>query len=573
MSIVLIGLPACGKTTVGEALAERLRVGFADTDVLVEQRTGKLIREIFAEDGEACFRELELQAAVEALAGHGVVSLGGGAVMTEAIQDLLAGHQVVWLDVSVVTLTRRAGMNQLRPLLLGDVRSQLAELAAIRLPVYERLATCRIDAEQPVETIVDQIFEVLRTFSHRVEPVAFSTFQTNQPQYVAFPDDANPTCCGGLDGDSLFATGSTRCENARETTVIPVCGERAYEVVVGRGVAGRVGSAVGASRVAIIHPPVMGRRAAELAERLPRASLIEVPPGESAKSVAVLEGCWRGLAQAGFTRSDAVVGLGGGTTTDLAGFVAATYLRGVSHVAIPTTVVGMADAAVGGKTGIDLPEGKNLVGAFWEPKVVLCDLDLLAGLPDEQVRAGLAEVVKCGFIADPQILEAVRADPMSARDVASPALAEILTRAIRVKAEVVSGDFREQDDPNRVGRAALNYGHTLGHAIEKHEHFTWGHGNAVAVGMVFAAELSRRLGLIGPDEVTGHRSLLESLELPVSYDGATWDDLRATMGLDKKARGSHLRMVLLEGVGRTVIVADPDEEALRESYRAIGGRA
>ena len=537
MSIVLIGLPACGKTTVGEALAARLGLGFTDTDILVEQRTGKLIREIFADDGEAHFRSLEQQAAAEALSQPGVVSLGGGAVMTPAIQELLTGHQVVWLDVSVVTLTRRAGMNQLRPLLLGDIRAQLTELAAVRLPVYQRLATCRVDADQRVEAVVDQICEGLRAFLPH-----------------------------------------TRGTNVRKTAeVISVRGERAYEVVVGHGVLDRVGSVVGSARAAIIHPPVLGDRAAELAGQLPGAVLIEVPAGESAKTVAVLEHCWRELAQAGFTRSDAVIGLGGGSTTDLAGFVAATYLRGITHIAVPTTVIGMADAAVGGKTGINLPEGKNLVGAFWEPKAVLCDLDLLESLPINQVRAGLAEVVKCGFIADRQILDVVdshaRNQPLEAvGDVGSPAFAEIVVRAIRVKAEVVSEDFREQDDPNRVGRAALNYGHTLGHAIEKHEDFTWSHGNAVAVGMVFAAELACRLGLIGSDEVARHRDLLESLGLPVSYNCADWDDLRATMGLDKKARGSHLRMVLLDGIGRTVIVADPDETALREACRAIGVR-
>ena len=533
MSIVLIGLPACGKTTVGEALAARLGLGFTDTDILVEQRTGKLIREIFADDGEAHFRQLEQQAAAEALSQPGVVSLGGGAVMTPAIQDLLTGHQVVWLDVSVVTLTRRAGMNQLRPLLLGDIRAQLTELAAVRLPVYERLATCRVNADQRVDAVVNQICEALRAFLPH-----------------------------------------TRGTDVRKTAeVISVRGERAYEVVVGPGVLEEVGSVVGSARVAIIHPPVLGDRAAELAGRLPEAVLIEVPAGESAKTVAVLEHCWRQLAQVGFTRSDAVIGLGGGTTTDLAGFIAATYLRGVTYFAVPTTVIGMADAAVGGKTGINLPEGKNLVGAFWEPKTVLCDLGLLESLPIEQVRAGLAEIVKCGFIADRQILDVVQSDPAGSCDVGSPSLMDVLTRAIRVKAEVVSEDFREQDDPNRVGRAALNYGHTLGHAIEKHEDFTWSHGNAVAVGMVFAAELACRLGLIGDDEVARHRDLLESLGLPISYHGADWDDLRATMGLDKKARGSHLRMVLLEGIGRTVIVSDPDEAALRQSYQAIGGRA
>jgi len=270
------------------------------------------------------------------------------------------------------------------------------------------------------------------------------------------------------------------------------------------------------------------------------------------------------------TRSDAVIGLGGGATTDLAGFLAATMLRGISYLSIPTTVLGMADAAVGGKTGINLPEGKNLVGAFYEPRGVLCDLDLLDTLPDKEIRSGLGEILKAGFIADPHILDLAEQDPSKLLDTGSDEFADALTRAIGIKAEVVSADLRENSTTG-VGREALNYGHTLGHAIEKAEGYTWPHGYAVSVGMVFAAEVACRLGLIGPDVVARHRTVLESVGLPVSYAGAPWETIRATMSVDKKARGSHLRLVLLDGIGRVRVVKDVDEEILRRSFMAVGG--
>jgi len=295
-----------------------------------------------------------------------------------------------------------------------------------------------------------------------------------------------------------------------------------------------------------------------------------VADGEESKTAAELERCWRTLAQAGLTRSDAVIGLGGGTTTDLAGFVAATYLRGVAFVNLPTTVLGMTDAAVGGKTGINLAEGKNLVGAFYEPRAVVCDLDLLAGLPAEQVRSGLAEIVKHGFIADPVILQVAEADPAAVADTTSAAFLDSLARAIQIKADVVAHDFREQGATG-AGRAALNYGHTLGHAIEQVEGFTWPHGYAVSVGMVFAAEVARRLDLLGQPEVDRHRTLLTALGLPVSYAGAPWERIRTSMSRDKKARGSHLRLVLLTGIGQVTLVADPPEALLQDAYAAIGG--
>ncbi|MDR2974239.1 MAG: 3-dehydroquinate synthase [Propionibacteriaceae bacterium] len=520
MSVVLIGLPASGKTTVGAALATVLGLSFIDTDVLIEERTGSLVREIFADQGEDHFRQLEQVAAADALASGGVVSLGGGAIMTEAIRAMLPGHQVVWLDVSVVTLTRRAGMNRLRPLLLTDVRAQMSALAAKRLPVYERTATWRVDAEQPVDDIVAQIMDHLASAA-----VVTVRVEADQP----------------------------------------------YDVLIGRGVASKLVERLeGVARIAILHPPVLHDRAAAMAAKLPGAMLIEAPAGEAAKTTTVLDHCWRALAQAGFTRSDAVVGLGGGTTTDLAGFVAATMLRGLPYFSLPTTVLAMADAAVGGKTGVNLPEGKNLVGAFWEPRAVACDLDFLGDLPSAEVASGLGEIIKCGFIADSEILDLARLDPQALTNTSTPAFAEALTRAIQVKTAVVSQDLREQAKAGQVGREALNYGHTLAHAIEKVEGFTWAHGAAVAVGMVFAAEVARRLGLLNDDEVALHREVLASVGLPVSYHASDWSQLRSVMSVDKKARGNHLRLVLLEGIGHPTALADIPEDLLADSYAAIG---
>jgi len=519
VSIALIGLPGAGKTTVSEGLAAELGLTWADTDAVVEQEAGMPVAEIFARDGEARFRELEVRAVRAALGSHGVVSLGGGAVMTEEVRDMLAGHQVIWLDAPVPDLAARLAGNQDRPLLKPDVPTRLAELDARRRPVFEEVATWRVDATGSVEEVLAQAVAVTRS------------------------------------------------------DTITVAGEREYEVVVGHKLLDRVAPLVlQAAKVAVVHPPVLGATAAHLAAGLPGGVTVPVPDAEPAKTVEVLSQCWRELARAGLTRSDTVVGLGGGSTTDLAGFVAATFLRGVALVNIPTTVLGMADAAVGGKTGINLPEGKNLVGAFYEPRAVICDLDLLSGLGADQVRSGLAEIVKCGFIADKRILAVVGAQPEAVADVTSPAFFDVLTRAIRVKAAVVGADFREQGGVT-AGREALNYGHTLGHAIEQIEGFTWAHGDADAVGMVFVAEVAYRLGMIGVAELDRHKELLSGLGLPVTWAGPGWADVREIMGRDKKARGSTLRFVLLEGIGRVKVVPDIDEDVLRESYAAIGGRA
>ncbi|WP_338420112.1 3-dehydroquinate synthase [Raineyella fluvialis] len=360
-------------------------------------------------------------------------------------------------------------------------------------------------------------------------------------------------------------------ERRAASTAIEVHTDDPYVVQVGPGVLDQVGSLAGdTSRVAILHPPTLRHVARRVAGQVTGETLlIELPDGEAAKTVAVLTDCWDRLAAAGFTRSDLVIGLGGGATTDLSGFVAASWLRGVRFLNLPTTVLAMVDAAVGGKTGINIGAGKNLVGAFHEPIGVLCDTDLLRTLDRRELRSGMAEVIKCGFIAHPEILDLVESDMTAALTPASELQTEVIRQGIAVKARVVAGDLRERTStPDHVGREQLNYGHTLAHAIEQREHFRWRHGEAISVGMVFVAEVAGRLGLIDEALVWRHRTILEAAGLPTRYEPDAWPELRATMALDKKNRGTTLRLVLLQGLGVPVIAEGVDEDLLAEAYAA-----
>ncbi|TQN31999.1 3-dehydroquinate synthase [Haloactinospora alba] len=343
-----------------------------------------------------------------------------------------------------------------------------------------------------------------------------------------------------------------------------------YEVVIGNGVSAELPHLVGSSaeRVAVLYTGNTWLIARPLVEALEAAGhtvhSMLVPDGEAAKDATVAAQLWGKLGRAGFTRSDAVVGIGGGAVTDLAGFVAATWLRGVRCVLVPTTMLGMVDAAVGGKTGINTDEGKNLVGAFHPPAGVLCDLDALSTLPADDHIAGLAEVVKAGFIADTAIVDLVESDPREASRPEGRHTRELVERAVAVKAEVVSADLRESGR-----REMLNYGHTLGHAIERVEGYTFRHGYAVSVGMLFAAELSRLDGRIGAEVVHRHRDVLSSVGLPVSYPEAAWPRLNEAMRVDKKARGATLRFVVLDAPGRPALLASPSEDLLTAAYRAV----
>ncbi|MDH6180987.1 3-dehydroquinate synthase [Microbacteriaceae bacterium SG_E_30_P1] len=354
------------------------------------------------------------------------------------------------------------------------------------------------------------------------------------------------------------------------TTVIPVTGVDSYDVLVGRGLLADLPQQLGTrvAKVLIVHPPTLGARAARLREALSEryeVYLAEVPDAEDAKRVEVAAFCWQIMGQTDFTRTDAVIGLGGGATTDLAGFVAATWLRGVRLIQVPTSVAGMVDAAVGGKTGINTAEGKNLVGSFYAPAAVIADLDLLDTLPRNEILAGFAEIVKCGFIGEPDILDIIEADPEAATDPTSDAFRRVVELSIALKARVVSEDFKESGL-----REILNYGHTLGHAIEHAERYRWRHGAAISVGMVFAAELGRIAGSLSDEVVDRHRAILTSLTLPIDYPLGRWQTLLATMQRDKKARAGMMRFIVLDAVGKPTVLAGPDESLLFAAYQEVG---
>jgi len=339
-------------------------------------------------------------------------------------------------------------------------------------------------------------------------------------------------------------------------------------IMIGRALLDEIPSTLsGVKKVLIVYPQPLATTAEALSENLKDSGfevlLAEVPAAEDAKRVEVAAFCWQIMGKSDFHRNDAVIGLGGGSTTDLAGFVAATWLRGVRSILIPTTLLGMVDAAVGGKTGINTTEGKNLVGAFYAPHSVVIDLDTLHSLPRNELLAGMAEVVKYGFIADPWILETLENDP-AATDPSSTVFEELIGRSVAIKEGVTGRDFTESGE-----REFLNYGHTLGHAIEHAERYKWRHGAAISIGMVFAAELSMLSGKLSEADVIKHRSVFESLGLPTTYRADRWPQLLDTMQKDKKSRAGSLRFVVLEKIGKPTMLNAPTPELVFTAFQAI----
>lgn len=519
LPVVLVGLPGSGKTTVSRELARLINVVEVDTDAEVRRRTRLSITELFAREGEAGFRKREHEAIAHALAhSNGVVALGGGSILHAGTRGLLANHMVVHLATTPREAARRVGSGAGRPLLEVDPLGRMEQLAAERDALYDEVATITVptDGINPTEVAI-RAFESLRRWAKR---------NPHRPTTARLDD--------------------TGCYS------VHVKGEQPYEVVIGRGIADRIVAAVPerAGRALLLHPAVMAEAADNLAADLraigKKVFPVELPDAEEQKTVEVAAHCFDQAGKARISREDVVIGLGGGATTDLAGWVAASWLRGIKVIQVPTTLLGMVDAVVGGKTGINTSYGKNLVGAFWPPHQVICDLEFLQTLPAEDLTGGLGEVIKCGFIADSKILDLVASQRGQAvHDPSSRVIDELVLRSVAVKADVVSADLREAGL-----REILNYGHTFGHAIEVTENYEMRHGEAVAIGMVFAAELAGELGLIDRELVERHRSVLQAVGLPIHYDGAPWEVLVDHMYSDKKVRSSQLRMVLLEGLAK-----------------------
>lgn len=346
--------------------------------------------------------------------------------------------------------------------------------------------------------------------------------------------------------------------------VVEVTGPSPYEIHIGHAnldqVAARV-EHIGARNALIVHQEPLSDVAARLAELLETAGVRAVPAlipdAEEGKTLAVTGRLWDILGDCGFSRQDVVVGLGGGAATDLAGFVAATWMRGIRVVQVPTTLLAMVDAAVGGKTGINTEAGKNLVGAFHEPDSVFIDLDRIDTLPREEVVSGSAELVKTGFIADPEILRLYR-------EGSENHWAELVRRSVAVKADVVGQDLKESGL-----REILNYGHTLGHAIERRERYTWRHGNAVSVGIMFAARLAQGRKLIDDSLVDLHEEILTAAGLPTTYEAGAFDELHEAMTRDKKNRNGRIRFVVLDALGSCTRLEDASIEEMRAAYEAV----
>lgn len=531
---VIIGMMGAGKTRVGKEVAHIMDLPFADADVEIEHEVGMSIPEFFERRGEQAFRKVEADLIADMLEDFdGIFSLGGGAPMTPSTQRALAdyiarGGRVVYLDADPAEAMERANRGGGRPMLNGDADARWKKLYKERDPVFRKVANVRVHTRgQTPQMAARKVMDMIR------ERIVHVTGKGIEP----------------------------------------------YDVCIGEGTMNHLPDVLGEGvvRVALIHTQPVQRHSDHARTLLRQAgytvSDIVVPDAEAGKTVDVANGVWRRLGDEGFTRSDAIVGLGGGAATDLAGFIAATWMRGIRYVNCPTSLLAMVDASTGGKTGINTETGKNLVGSFYTPAGVLADMRTLATLPNDIFIEGLGEVAKSGFIMDPEILRILEthADELRSFDGASfldselkDVVAELIEHTVGVKAYHVSADLKEAGL-----REFLNYGHTLGHAIEKLEHFRWRHGNAVAVGCVYAAELSHLLGYIDQDLVDYHRSLLGSLGLPTSWNNGSWDDVLALMHRDKKARGNKLRFVILESLGHPIHLEDPPADAVEEAFRRI----
>lgn len=350
---------------------------------------------------------------------------------------------------------------------------------------------------------------------------------------------------------------------------IPVTAAKPYDISIGTNLLDDIiHSLDDSTTVAVIHQPTVG----ELADQIATAAAgsgrhvysFELPDAEDGKTLEIAGQCWEFLGRIEFGRTDTLIAVGGGAATDLAGFVASTWMRGVRFINIPTSLVGMVDASVGGKTGINTELGKNLVGTFYEPTAVFIDLDTLTTLPQQELTSGLAEIIKIGFIADPEILTLIEQNATHIFDTENSILPELIERAIRVKATVVSKDLHESGL-----REILNYGHTLGHAIERRENYQWRHGHAVAVGLCFAAALAQEAGYLDDETANKHRRILDAVGLPTQYDAEALDELHELMRRDKKNRGGKLRFVVLNGIAQPTRLVDPDEKLLAAAYKHI----
>jgi 3-dehydroquinate synthase len=537
-NVFLIGPMGSGKTAVGRQLAKALDLDFHDADAELEKRTGVNIPYIFEKEGETGFREREREI-IDSLTQMQsvVIATGGGAVLLPENRDRLKQRGcVVYLKTSVEQQLERTRHSRNRPLLnTPDPEGKLRALSKQRMPLYESLADITANTDgQRVASVCDQIMQQLR----------------QRPQFA--PSASEATSVDGVVNLSINL------------------GERSYPIVIGANLLEQ-GSTLVSSIAAhdvfivtndIVAPLYLQRIIAALPGK--RTASIALPDGEQHKTLATVSTIFDALVEARMNRDAAIVALGGGVVGDMAGFAAACYQRGIDYVQVPTTLLAQVDSSVGGKTAVDHPGGKNLIGAFHQPRAVIADTSTLATLPDRELRAGLAEVVKYGFIRDRVFLDWIDAHATELLQRDPQALAYAIRRSCEIKAEIVGIDEREQGL-----RAILNLGHTFGHAIETATGYgEWLHGEAVAAGMVLAADLSARLGWITADDKSLVSQVISKLGLPIEAPKAGASKALQLMGMDKKVLAGKIRLVLLKGLGDATVTGDYDPDALRATLTA-----
>ena len=524
-NIILIGFATTGKTQVGRLVANRLGWGFLDTDDEIVRKEGKTIPEIFNQDGEAHFRRLERNILVNACQQEkNVIATGGGAVLDPQNRQLiLRKGMVICLDAEPTTIyerllgdTQDATSPNIRPLLaVADPLKRIEELKAQRQPYYAIAHLTITTDDFPVEAVAEEVLKGWRHWSQQgdvcLTPAAeVKTDRGSCPIFVGWG------CLGKLGNMMRQAGLAHRAMLISDDTVLSRYGERAMLSLKTEG----------------FDPCALG-----------------VPPGETTKSIENAVKIYDFLVEHRVERDDAIVALGGGVVGDLTGFVAATFLRGLPWVAVPTSLVAMVDASIGGKVAVNHPQGKNLIGAFHQPSMVLADVQALTTLTHRELISGWAEVIKHGIIQDTGLFSFLEENAKKLLALEPEATTEAVARSARVKARVVSEDEKETSGK----RMLLNYGHTIGHALEAATGYgQFLHGEAVAIGMVGVARLSQRLGLVGEDVVNRQQQLLQRFGLPLSAPGVKMELVLKAMELDKKTREGAIHWVLLRDIGEVI---------------------
>lgn len=522
-----------GKTAIGKRLATQLGLPFFDADQEIERAAGATIAEIFAKHGEAHFRAGEKRVIQRLLAGGRIVlAPGGGAFMDPETRATIRERAIsVWLRCPLPILLQRVQGRTHRPLLnTGDPSEILQHLSDERSPLYAQADIIVDGSEDPPHVTTNNVIAALnaRGALHRV-PV-----QLSQSRYEV------------LIGNNLL--------NRAGALIAPVLPQPRCVIITDE-------------TVASLHLPALQNSLTEVGVS---HSAIMVPPGETSKNVQTWQYVVETLLSQKADRHTTVIALGGGVIGDLAGFAAAATLRGLPFIQIPTTLLAQVDSSVGGKTGINAPQGKNLIGAFHQPNLVIADIGILSTLPVRERRAGYAEIVKAGLIADASLYEWCEANAKAMLDGDFTLLGEAVEKAVRFKAQVVGDDEREAKPNN--GRALLNLGHTFAHALEAETGYGQGllHGEAVATGLVLATHLSATLGLCPQEDTSRVAAHLEGVDLPIRIAGLPVERLLSHMKQDKKMRGGRLTFVLTHGIGQAFTSNDVPEEAVRATLLAGG---